>query len=79
MVEQFGASRVLDLGCGTGTFACLLAGRGLEVTGVDPAEASLRVARRKREAGGVRWVCGDARSLPARRGDLVTLTGKSKR
>ena len=75
MVEEFGARRVLDLGCGTGSFACLLAGRGLEVTGVDPAEASLKLARPKPGAGGVRWVCGDARSLPALGVDLVTMTG----
>lgn len=41
MAAEFGARRVLDVGCGTGTFACLLAERGLDVTGVDPAAASL--------------------------------------
>ncbi|RYP88239.1 class I SAM-dependent methyltransferase [Nocardioides guangzhouensis] len=42
---ELGAASVLDLGCGTGTFALLLADRGLEVTGVDPAGSSLDVAR----------------------------------
>ena len=36
---------VLDLGCGTGMLACRMALNGLDVTGVDPSEAMLRVAR----------------------------------
>ena len=47
LVEELGARSVLDVGCGTGTFACLLAARGVDVTGVDPAGASLEVARAK--------------------------------
>jgi 2-polyprenyl-3-methyl-5-hydroxy-6-metoxy-1,4-benzoquinol methylase len=31
---------VLDIGCGTGVFALLLAEREIEVTGVDPAQSS---------------------------------------
>ena len=53
MAQEFGARSVLDVGCGTGTLACLLAARGLEVIAVDPAAASLDVARRKPGAGGV--------------------------
>jgi SAM-dependent methyltransferase len=75
MVAEFGARSVLDVGCGTGTLACMLAGRGLEVTGVDPAAASLDVARAKPGAGAVRWLHGDATSLPAMQVDLATMTG----
>ena len=64
MVREHGARSVLDVGCGTGTFACLLAQRGTEVTGVDPAGASLDVARRKAGAERVAWVHGDATALP---------------
>ena len=45
LVTEFGARSVLDVGCGTGVFASLLASIGVEVTGVDPAAASLEVAR----------------------------------
>jgi SAM-dependent methyltransferase len=75
MVEELGARSVLDIGCGTGTFACLLALRGLTVTGVDPAEASLAVARAKPGAHRVRWVHGYATDLPPLRVDLATMTG----
>jgi len=47
IADELGARRVLDVGCGTGTFALFLAGRGLEVTGVEPAGGSLDVARAK--------------------------------
>jgi SAM-dependent methyltransferase len=75
IVEELGAHRVLDLGCGTGTFALALAQRGLEVVGVDPAEASLLVARGKPGAEAVRWIHGDATSVSGLAVDLVTLTG----
>ena len=47
IANELAARRVLDVGCGTGTFAFMLADRSLEVTGVDPAGASLAVARGK--------------------------------
>jgi SAM-dependent methyltransferase len=75
MVEEFGAASVVDLGCGTGTLACLLAARGISVVGVDPAAASLAVARRKTGAEKVRWVYGDARAAAGLEVDLVTMTG----
>ncbi len=72
--ERLGARQVLDVGCGTGTFALLLAARGIEVTGVDPAEASLAVARTKPGAERVQWRHGDASTLPTMQVDLVTMT-----
>lgn len=74
LAESLGARQVLDIGCGTGTFACLLAGRGIEVTAVDPAGASLDVARAKPGADQVRWIHGDATMLPPLRVDLATMT-----
>lgn len=74
IAEELGARRVLDIGCGTGTFALLLVDRGLEVTGVDPAGGSLDIARTKPNAERVRWIHGDATALPAMQVDLVTMT-----
>ena len=75
IAEELGTRRVLDVGCGTGTFALLVARRGLDVTGVDPAEASLDVARSKLGAERVRWIHGDAAALPPLQVDLATMTG----
>lgn len=55
-----GRGRLLDVGCGTGTFAAGLAQRGWDVTGVDISDDMLRRARSK----GVRVVTADATSLP---------------
>ncbi|MEU0059375.1 class I SAM-dependent methyltransferase, partial [Streptomyces sp. NPDC006334] len=74
IAEDFGARRVLDIGCGTGVFALLLADRGIEVVGVDPARASVDVARAKPGGERVRWICGDATELPPLRVDLATMT-----
>jgi SAM-dependent methyltransferase len=74
LLQEVDARSVLDVGCGTGTFAVLLADRGLEVTGVDPAAASLAVARSKPGADRVRWLCGDATSLPPLQVDAATMT-----
>ena len=74
LVDELGARSVLDIGCGTGTFACVLARRGIEVTAVDPALASIDVARDKPEAERVRWLQGDATTLPPLQVDLATMT-----
>ncbi|MFF8287479.1 class I SAM-dependent methyltransferase [Streptomyces albus] len=71
---EFEASSVLDIGCGTGVFALLLAERGLGVVGIDPDQASIEVARGKPGSGRVRWVCGDVTVLPPLQVDLVTMT-----
>lgn len=72
---ELGAHSVLDIGCGTGNLALLLAGHGLQVTGVDPAGTSLEIARAKPGADQVRWLEGPARTALPLEVDLVTMTG----
>ncbi|KNE79140.1 MULTISPECIES: class I SAM-dependent methyltransferase [Streptomyces] len=74
MAEEFGARQILDIGCGTGVFALLLADGGVDVVGIDPARASIDVARAKPGSERVRWICGDATDLPPLRADLATMT-----
>lgn len=75
IVEELGAASVLDVGCGTGTLACMLAGGGVKVIGLDPAAASLAVARTKPGAAAVEWIHGSASEAPAVGVDLAVMTG----
>ncbi|MEV4277630.1 class I SAM-dependent DNA methyltransferase [Actinoplanes xinjiangensis] len=69
IVAELGAHRILDFGCGTGTLAARLAGSH-DVTGFDPAAASLDIARTKSDT--VTWT-GDLTGLTGF--DLVLMTG----
>jgi SAM-dependent methyltransferase len=63
---------VLDLACGTGELAILLADEDYEVTGVDLSDSMLKAANRKKGKRRVRFVRGDIRRLSlGRRFDLV--------
>jgi SAM-dependent methyltransferase len=75
VADELDARRILDVGCGTGSLAILLAGTGRTVVGVDPAEASLEVARSKAGAHRVTWFHGDATTVPALGFDLAVMTG----
>lgn len=65
IARELDARTVLDIGCGTGCLVLLLVADGRDAIGLDPAAASLDVARAKPGADGVRWILGDARSLAA--------------
>jgi SAM-dependent methyltransferase len=58
--------RWLDVGCGTGAFAALVAERCApgELQGVDPSEGQLAVARARPVTRGATFLCGDAMALP---------------
>ncbi|MFC9994889.1 class I SAM-dependent methyltransferase [Nocardia sp. NPDC127526] len=75
IADELSADFVLDIGCGTGCLAILLAESGRTVVGVDPAEASLQVARSKDGADRITWLHGDASALPPVGADLAVMTG----
>ncbi|MET8873125.1 class I SAM-dependent methyltransferase [Nocardia sp. NPDC004604] len=75
IADELGAEVVLDVGCGTGQLAVLLARTGRNVVAIDPAEASLEVAKTKHAPPGITWLHGDAANLPAVAADLAVMTG----
>lgn len=64
--------RVLDVGCGSGLFAKLIAARGAQVDGLDAADRLIEIARRR--APGPTFTPGDMEDLPYadRAFDVVT-------
>jgi SAM-dependent methyltransferase len=66
MLDPRPGARILDLACGQGRHAVLLARLGYRVTGLDRSEALLGRAQEAGRGveGQVAWVLGDMRSLP---------------
>jgi SAM-dependent methyltransferase len=59
------ASKVLDIGCGTGRLAIpLKEATGAEVFGLDISAEMLEQAKSKRGAEALHWILGDAQALP---------------
>ena len=64
LVNPTPTDHVVDVGCGPGTAARAAARRGAGVTGVDPAETMLRMARAVTRGRDVTWAEGTAEELP---------------
>lgn len=62
--QRGSSTRVLDVGCGTGRLATGLAGAGYEVTGLDPARASIEFARSREGGETVTWIEGTSQEIP---------------
>ncbi len=58
--------RLLDVPCGQGRHAHLLAENGFDVTGLDYSRDLLDVARQRGTSAHLRYIQGDMRSLPAK-------------
>lgn len=79
VVKRYGARDVLDVGCGTGALAALLAESQISVLGFDPASASIDIARSKVDSDFAEFVVAEAPDIAAepdrRRGfDIATMT-----
>ena len=72
-VELLAGQRVLDIGCGVGTFLRLVAGRGASPYGLDASEALLDVARGRLPDADLR--VGDMESLPYQDDTFDLVTG----
>jgi SAM-dependent methyltransferase len=75
LAAELNADRVLDVGCGTGSLAIALARAGRTVVAIDPAAASLDVARAKDKDATVTWIHGNADAAPPAAADLAMMTG----
>lgn len=47
---------IIDIGCGTGALCSVLHGKGLSVTGIDPARKMLNIAKKKNENSGIELI-----------------------
>lgn len=75
LADELKARDIIDLGCGTGLLALLLAERGHRVTGIDPSAAMLAAARAKPNPHNVTWLEGGTELLGEEQADLVLMTG----
>jgi SAM-dependent methyltransferase len=75
LARSIGASRAVDLGCGTGTLARMLAASAASVTGVDPDPEMLRVARSKDVNREVGWRLGHSDVLEPGSADFAVMSG----
>jgi SAM-dependent methyltransferase len=75
IIKDLKAEVVIDLGCGTGCLSLLLAEEGIRAIGVDPAQASIEVAKSKDGADKIEWIVGDACTLQTDGADVVVMVG----
>lgn len=64
LAEYAGAGRALELGVGTGRVAIPLAGRGIEVHGIDVSDAMIAKLKEKPDGDRVTCVIGDFEDVP---------------
>lgn len=78
-LQQYGARRVLDLGCGSGWLSIFLARNGFNVTGIDVAAHALRLAETwaGQELLDIHFQTGDIAELPYPPNSFDAVVGNS--
>jgi ubiquinone/menaquinone biosynthesis C-methylase UbiE len=72
--KKLEAETIIDLGCGTGLLTVELAKRGHKMTGIEPSEAMLAVARQKPYADQIKWIQGSFEQMDKIHADMVLMT-----
>ncbi|MHA7264667.1 class I SAM-dependent methyltransferase [Arthrobacter sp. TMN-37] len=75
LATRLNATRITDLGCGTGILTVTLVAPGRTVTGIDPAAAMLARASSRAQGDAVEWRLGTSNLIDAGENDLVIMTG----
>ncbi|WP_432967345.1 class I SAM-dependent methyltransferase [Dactylosporangium sp. CA-233914] len=75
LADELGVTRVIDLGCGTGTLTRLLASRGRAAVGIDPDPDMIRVARQRSGGEHVDWRLGFSDCADTGSADFAVMSG----
>lgn len=75
LAARLHATRITDLGCGTGILTVTLVAPGRRVLGIDPAAAMLGRAAARPGGDAVEWRLGTSKLIDAGESDLITMTG----
>lgn len=75
LATSLNATRITDLGCGTGILTVTLTAPGRSVIGIDPAAAMLARASSRPRGASVEWRLGTSDLIDAGENDLAIMTG----
>lgn len=75
LARDLSATRITDLGCGTGILTATLTGPGRVVVGIDPAAAMLERAAARRGGDEVEWRQGTSELIEPDSSDLIVMSG----
>lgn len=75
LARSISATRITDLGCGTGMLTATLTGPGCVVVGIDPAAAMLERAAARLGGDEVEWRRGTSELIEPDSSDLIVMSG----